>query len=120
MWCRRFWLRRTTSSSVAVEPVSVYAARSCSFSIAAAALLDDVHHVEDRQVHRDYDQADDGAHAEHQDGLEDGRQRLDARVDLVLVEVGDLAEHGVELSLIHISEPTRLGMISYAVFCLKQ
>src|SRR5450756_84866 len=24
----------------------------------------------------------------------------------------------VELSLIHISEPTRLGMISYAVFCL--
>ena len=25
---------------------------------------------------------------------------------------------GFELSLIHISEPTRLGMISYAVFCL--
>src|SRR5450756_2667155 len=25
----------------------------------------------------------------------------------------------VRLSLIHISEPTRLGMISYAVFCLK-
>src|SRR5450759_5860973 len=25
----------------------------------------------------------------------------------------------VSLSLIHISEPTRLGMISYAVFCLK-
>src|SRR5665648_259007 len=27
---------------------------------------------------------------------------------------------GKELSLIHISEPTRLGMISYAVFCLKK
>src|SRR5450756_383255 len=27
--------------------------------------------------------------------------------------------HGA-LSLIHISEPTRLGMISYAVFCLKK
>src|SRR5450756_2822852 len=27
--------------------------------------------------------------------------------------------HG-DLSLIHISEPTRLGMISYAVFCLKK
>src|SRR5450756_294840 len=27
---------------------------------------------------------------------------------------------GVHLSLIHISEPTRLGMISYAVFCLKK
>src|SRR5665648_1042248 len=26
----------------------------------------------------------------------------------------------LHLSLIHISEPTRLGMISYAVFCLKQ
>src|SRR5450756_1698423 len=26
---------------------------------------------------------------------------------------------GYTLSLIHISEPTRLGMISYAVFCLK-
>src|SRR5450756_1913523 len=25
----------------------------------------------------------------------------------------------VDLSLIHISEPTRLGMISYAVFCLN-
>src|SRR5450756_2847889 len=28
--------------------------------------------------------------------------------------------HFVYLSLIHISEPTRLGMISYAVFCLKK
>eukprot|EP00825_Cyclidium_porcatum_P002102 TRINITY_DN10973_c0_g1_i2.p1 TRINITY_DN10973_c0_g1~~TRINITY_DN10973_c0_g1_i2.p1 ORF type:complete len:182 (-),score=20.89 TRINITY_DN10973_c0_g1_i2:27-572(-) len=29
--------------------------------------------------------------------------------------------HGAQyLSLIHISEPTRLGMISYAVFCLKK
>src|SRR5450759_5584833 len=30
--------------------------------------------------------------------------------------------HGKEqgISLIHISEPTRLGMISYAVFCLKK
>src|SRR5450756_2260316 len=27
---------------------------------------------------------------------------------------------GHDLSLIHISEPTRLGMISYAVFCLKK
>src|SRR5450756_2945062 len=26
----------------------------------------------------------------------------------------------ITLSLIHISEPTRLGMISYAVFCLKK
>src|SRR5450756_2534593 len=37
-------------------------------------------------------------------------------------EVLELAAGGVVvlLSLIHISEPTRLGMISYAVFCLKK
>src|SRR5450756_3245365 len=33
--------------------------------------------------------------------------------------VKDLNNHS-KLSLIHISEPTRLGMISYAVFCLKK
>src|SRR5450756_2928517 len=32
----------------------------------------------------------------------------------------DQARAALELSLIHISEPTRLGMISYAVFCLKK
>src|SRR5665648_1122863 len=31
-----------------------------------------------------------------------------------------LLEKHTNLSLIHISEPTRLGMISYAVFCLKK
>src|SRR5450756_2898540 len=31
-----------------------------------------------------------------------------------------LGAHIRYLSLIHISEPTRLGMISYAVFCLKK
>src|SRR5450759_5448900 len=38
-------------------------------------------------------------------------ERLDGDADLVglAIELG--------LSLIHISEPTRLGMISYAVFC---
>ena len=32
----------------------------------------------------------------------------------------ELERMGYVLSLIHISEPTRLGMISYAVFCLKK
>src|SRR5450759_1464068 len=32
----------------------------------------------------------------------------------------DSLEIHEDLSLIHISEPTRLGMISYAVFCLKK
>src|SRR5450756_1880131 len=39
----------------------------------------------------------------------------------VLGGYGYIKEYPVEkLSLIHISEPTRLGMISYAVFCLKK
>src|SRR5450756_841178 len=32
----------------------------------------------------------------------------------------DVKERQYIISLIHISEPTRLGMISYAVFCLKK
>ena len=40
-----------------------------------------------------------------------GRQVLGSGIRVVVVVV---------LSLIHISEPTRLGMISYAVFCLKK
>src|SRR5450756_2829249 len=37
-----------------------------------------------------------------------------------LTQPGQILTHHAELhlSLIHISEPTRLGMISYAVFCL--
>src|SRR5665648_303136 len=35
------------------------------------------------------------------------------------VHVTDYTNASRTLSLIHISEPTRLGMISYAVFCLK-
>ena len=34
--------------------------------------------------------------------------------------VTDKLNRLLPLSLIHISEPTRLGMISYAVFCLKK
>src|SRR5450756_1930202 len=34
--------------------------------------------------------------------------------------IADLHLQIYMLSLIHISEPTRLGMISYAVFCLKK
>src|SRR5659263_118789 len=37
-----------------------------------------------------------------------------------LIDVYHAATCLQELSLIHISEPTRLGMISYAVFCLKK
>ena len=45
----------------------------------------------------------------------------ESEVDLrVEFELQDGKWYVVDLSLIHISEPTRLGMISYAVFCLKK
>src|SRR5450756_2092978 len=40
--------------------------------------------------------------------------------DLCLHLLAGRAASGQRLSLIHISEPTRLGMSSYAVFCLKK
>ena len=38
----------------------------------------------------------------------------------LMPETAEKYELSFLLSLIHISEPTRLGMISYAVFCLKK
>src|SRR5450759_4970912 len=43
-----------------------------------------------------------------------------AAVRLAGALLGALMIPVLYLSLIHISEPTRLGMISYAVFCLKK
>src|SRR5450756_3085943 len=53
---------------------------------------------------------------------------LKAISNLLHAERGDVTKGSIifegnevqDLSLIHISEPTRLGMISYAVFCLKK
>src|SRR5438477_2929696 len=61
-------------------------------------LLDQRQQPEHRQVHRDDDHADHEAYADHHDRLDDRGQRRDRRVDLVLVEVGDLAEHLLQLS----------------------
>src|SRR5450759_5491641 len=64
-----------------------------------------------------------------------GTQDVDDRVhDVFLIVAGAIHRGDIQhpehlmafvrtvlyLSLIHISEPTRLGMISYAVFCLKK
>src|SRR5450756_3079518 len=40
--------------------------------------------------------------------------------DVIGLHQGEPGANVQVLSLIHISEPTRLGMISYAVFCLKK
>src|SRR5450756_2753782 len=49
--------------------------------------------------------------------MADGYARACGKPGVVFATSGPGA---LNLSLIHISEPTRLGMISYAVFCLKQ
>src|SRR5450756_2961812 len=45
---------------------------------------------------------------------------LGERVEALESQVSGYKRIEEALSLIHISEPTRLGMISYAVFCLKK
>eukprot|EP00658_Telonema_sp_P-2_P046142 TRINITY_DN34254_c0_g1_i1.p1 TRINITY_DN34254_c0_g1~~TRINITY_DN34254_c0_g1_i1.p1 ORF type:complete len:137 (+),score=44.50 TRINITY_DN34254_c0_g1_i1:279-689(+) len=52
---------------------------------------------------------------------EDARRRLDTTFTLNPVfKATPNNSNGTNLSLIHISEPTRLLSISYAVFCLKK
>src|SRR5450756_2784655 len=64
------------------------------------------------------------APASRQHGLDLRHQRrlgpgADHLLDQLTTAV-DVQGRDRDLSLIHISEPTRLGMISYAVFCLKK
>ena len=54
-------------------------------------LPDLVVEAEDRQVHRDHDEADDAADQDDHHRLDQRGERLDLGVDLGLVEVGDLA-----------------------------
>src|SRR5450756_1124690 len=51
-----------------------------------------------------------------------GRTQQEIESPGVLAQREAMGNHGphVDFALIHISEPTRLGMISYAVFCLKK
>src|SRR5450759_2250365 len=63
------------------------------------------------------------AHSPHWSQFPDSS--LPLGVEIVAATVRDLRKkiaffRDITLSLIHISEPTRLGMISYAVFCLKK
>src|SRR5450756_2762902 len=46
--------------------------------------------------------------------------RIATALGCTVHEVSEFSRKNYFLSLIHISEPTRLGMISYAVFCLKK
>src|SRR5450756_2132884 len=69
----------------------------------------------------------DSVHGTYQGDVEAGKDSIVIDGDEIKIlsqkDPGALPwkELGVDiLSLIHISEPTRLGMISYAVFCLKK
>src|SRR5450756_2702005 len=90
----------------------------------AAALDAEVERREVREVTQEVQFADLGE-ARRGRATQAGRHQL-AHRDLGHVGGGQAvgapvaARLLVDLSLIHISEPTRLGMISYAVFCLKK
>src|SRR5450759_5856468 len=49
-----------------------------------------------------------------------GKRGAEAGKDDMFAQPREVFLEPLHLSLIHISEPTRLGMISYAVFCLKK
>src|SRR5665648_1033097 len=58
-------------------------------------------------------------------GVQQAAEESGIEIDIIeSTSAGDVAKESsfmnslIALSLIHISEPTRLGMISYAVFCL--
>src|SRR5450756_3042520 len=59
--------------------------------------------------------------AETPDTLLYGANAITGGLNQTAAGIGSTSTPGtlLYLSLIHISEPTRLGMISYAVFCLK-
>src|SRR5665648_465060 len=63
---------------------------------------------------------------ERENGKMTLRRSFEIKKDEKVLVVEDVTTTGgsvrevIDLSLIHISEPTRLGMISYAVFCLKK
>src|SRR5215207_8725518 len=63
-------------------------------SVAAVGHLAD--EGEEGEVHGDDDAADGDAEEADHDRLDEGQKGGDGRVHLLLVEVGDLAEHGVE------------------------
>ena len=73
----------------------------------ARSLRGDLIHLDDRAFELLFE-----ACRLHTDGLNDGDPTLLACWDADRLDLG--------LSLIHISEPTRLLSISYAVFCLKK
>src|SRR5450756_2928886 len=104
--------------------------------LADTSTLDDILHCVDEKVdmrarthpvqHRD-GVVDAGSALNKLDGLHDHEpESKSCHPHIVEMDASGISPLGCNvgtvecLSLIHISEPTRLGMISYAVFCLKK
>src|SRR5450756_3204044 len=81
------------------------------------ALTRSAHHI-----HQPRGPAGSDEHAHRRGGVSMPTYNTPTPIDLAInLQVGGIevfAGDRADLSLIHISEPTRLGMISYAVFCL--
>ena len=60
------------------------------------ARSDHLTHLEDRQVDRDDEAANDDAEHDHDDRFDQAGQRIDGVVDFALVVVGDFGQHGIE------------------------
>src|SRR5436190_10433829 len=84
-------------SSSTASPSRVQAKpRSSASTLSAFTLLHYRDQLEDRQVHRHDEAADDDAEQHDHDRLEQRGERGHRGVDLVVVEVGDFLEHLVE------------------------
>src|SRR5262245_20873906 len=81
------------SRSTSYTVFSSCTSSSLSMSSLSSPLLDEREHLEHREVHRDQDDPDHDSDADHHQRLDDRGERLDRRVDLVLVEVRDLRQH---------------------------
>src|SRR5438270_7619392 len=68
----------------------------CASQPTVLMALYDLAHLEDRQVHGDHHAADQRAEDDHDHRLHQRGERLHGVVDFRLVEVGHLAEHGIE------------------------
>jgi hypothetical protein len=59
-------------------------------------LLNEINNVKQRHIQGDHHSADGGTHHGDEDGLDHAGEGGDGGLDLLVVEVGDLAEHGVQ------------------------
>src|SRR5687768_15034358 len=81
-----------TSSVSVVSPTNL----SIKTGEVRQELLDELEDLEDRHVERDDHRPDNAAEERDHEWLDQCRQRLGRRLDLLVVKLGDLLEHGVE------------------------